>query len=218
MSTTVLHRWWLTVEGVCRGQLTKEEHRERGSVKSNVFLQYIQVCCLVRVLPMVFVSLLVCDSCDRGSHRKSDSRMRPPAGDKPAFTGTRYEAPPNLLPPPASHEWGVIPGAGTNHGHLRSAMSRAGHAWQWARCDDARTRPHRRMHAAAPCAESRAVQAVGPLRVAVDGTAGITLLLDAANSWPSRLRSTSQTITFVVLESISLSSLRCATGLCVHGR
>ena len=43
-------------------------------------------------------------------------------------------------------------------------------------------------------------------------------LLNAANSWPSRLRSTSQTITFVVLESISLSSLRCATGLCVHGR
>ena len=40
-------------------------------------------------------------------------------------------------------------------------------------------------------------------------------LLNAANSWPSRLRSTSQTITFVVLESISLSSLRCATGLCV---
>ena len=37
-------------------------------------------------------------------------------------------------------------------------------------------------------------------------------------NWPSRLRSTSQTITFVVLESISLSSLRCATGLCVHGR
>ena len=43
-------------------------------------------------------------------------------------------------------------------------------------------------------------------------------LLNAANSWPSRLRSTSQTITLVVLESISLSSLRCATGLCVHGR
>ena len=38
-------------------------------------------------------------------------------------------------------------------------------------------------------------------------------LLDAANSWPSRFRSTSQTIMLVVLERILLSSLRCATGI-----
>ena len=44
-------------------------------------------------------------------------------------------------------------------------------------------------------------------------------LLDAANSWPSRLRSTSQTIMLVVLERILLSSLRCATGVvCIGAR
>ena len=41
--------------------------------------------------------------------------------------------------------------------------------------------------------------------------------LDAANSWPSRLRSTSQTIMLVVLERILLSSLRCATGIVCMG-